>query len=162
MAARSPAFVTYRGERFPVALRPEFLLAGRPVWSIEISGAWYQLGPQLGYDSHQFFRTRMRSKYVTRTPAWLASRKYPLLLLINGVAIRAWSQFVARGTGASTYVHPLLNQRVGTVKPDPAWMFESAARPASACGSKTPEQTLDDVVDLATIWLRSGEARSGS
>lgn len=148
----------YRSLDYIVAERPELATGGIIPWCIDVDGARYRLEASDSDEAERaagaFLRARLTNAVAPRTPVFIATSRSPLLLLIDRVPIRAWPQFVARGTGASTFLHPMLNRRVGTER-GPVWMFESAGRPASEGGTTTAEQTIDDVIDLATIWFRS-------
>ncbi len=138
--------VTWRGETFRIRRD-----------SIEIAGVRYSL-PAYPDEPGRFFLDRGATAIRSGRPQLIASSKYPLLLTVDRVAVQAYPGFIPRGKGAKTYVNPKTGDRVATTK-GPMWIFRSARRPASACGTTDPEQTLADVVDLAKIWLRSPEPR---
>jgi hypothetical protein len=135
---------------------------GRVPIAIEVGDDWYLLC----FDSWELddrvveFLTG-RNPVSPLRPAFLASARFPLLLSIDGVTVRAYPLWVARDRGAKTFWHPKLQRRVGTEK-GPMWVFESNARPPSECGSVTAEQTAADVADLATVWLRSAASPDDS
>lgn len=143
--------VAYRGHEHTIALRSDLTINATIPWCIDVDGAWYQLGR--GDDASGFFRHSLRNA-PRRTPPFVASKRYPMLAIVDGIAVRAWPQFVARGTESKTYMHPTLGRRVGTER-GPVWLFEATNRSPSECGTVTAEQSLDDVIDLAKIWLRS-------
>lgn len=131
--------VSYRGEPFTVSRKPTLAIDGKVPWCVDVAGAWYQLGfdaAEAADDARRFFRVSMRSKLTRRTPVWLATHRYPLLLSVDGVAVRAYPFHVA-------------------VDRWPVWIFESPGRTPSDCGTIAAEQSLDDVIDLAKIWIRS-------
>lgn len=150
--------IAYRGHDYPIAQRSEFWDAsGRAPWAIAVGDTWYQLGFEAtAIDRHAREFLRARNPVAPETPPFLARPRYPVLVLISGIAIRGYPLFVPRGKGAKTFLHPTLGRRVGTER-GPMWMFETNGRPASECGTVTAEQTIADVLDLATVWLRSSE-----
>lgn len=108
-------------------------------WCLEVDGAWYQLtndATDVGQLARDFLRVGLRSELTPRTPLFLATTRYPLLLVIDGVAVRGWPARVDENRW-------------------PVWLFEAAGRPRSECGSITAEMTLADVEDLAKLWLRT-------
>lgn len=131
--------VGYRGESFTLARRPDLAIAGIIPWCVEVDGASYQVATDEVYaarGARDFLNVGIRSVRTPRTPNFLASTRYPLLLSIDGVAVRGWPATVDENRW-------------------PVWLFETTGRPLTECGTITAEQTLDDVVDLAKIWLRS-------
>lgn len=118
---------------FTVEQRPELRIGATDPWCIRIGGGWYQISLARRIDARaaalKFHRERMRNIPDPR-PAFVASRQYPLLLVVDDVPVRVWPEFVARGRGAKTYVNPLTGDRVATTR-GPMWMFETAHYAAS-------------------------------
>lgn len=60
-------------------------------WAIEVAGGWYFLtandDPDRGAD--RFIDARLRNSAIPRLPGFLASARYPLLLTIDDVQVRA-------------------------------------------------------------------------
>lgn len=141
-------FVRFKGTEYSIEQR-----AG--AWAIGVEGGWYFLsGGDPDRAADRFIDARLRNAATPRRPGFLASQRYPLMLSIDGVTVRAWPAEVPRGKGAKTYMNPATGDRVATVKQEPVWMFAIAGR-MSAGGTATAEQTLDDVSDLAKVWLRT-------
>lgn len=135
----TPLEIEHRRERFRLELRPELRIRTFDPWCILVDDAWYQLGADardVVRDAKDFLRVGIRSEITPRTPVFLASTRYPLLLSIDGVAVRGWPVRVDDARW-------------------PVWMFEGALRPRTECGTITAEQTLADVEDLAKLWLRT-------
>lgn len=146
--------ITFRGENFPVRREAALAVNGVIPWCIVVDGAHYQVSvdaTDADTGATRFVRYSLRNP-GRRTPTFLASRRYPLLLLIDGVAVRAWPQFVPRGTGAKTFMHPTLNRRVATER-GPVWIFESTGHSATEGGAASASQKLHDVRALAAVWL---------
>lgn len=141
--------VEFRGEEFILTRRADL-----GVWTIDVRGAHYVLGEDPD-GVGRFLLHGLRPASDSLAPAMIASRHYPLLLSIDTTHVRAWPGFLPRGRGAPTYINPATGDRVATLYDHPVWMFSAAGRDASACGTATPEQTVDDVADLARVWLRS-------
>lgn len=127
-------------------------------WAIDVAGGWYFLSAGTDPDrtARRFLRDRMRNVGALELPGFIASERYPLLVTVDGVVVRAWPAFVPRGTGSPTYTNPATGDRVAAVK-GPMWMFAARGREAGQSGTVTAEQTVDDVEDLAKVWLRSFE-----
>jgi hypothetical protein len=126
-------------------------------WVFEVEGARYFLtaGDDPMRQARVFAGRIPRNSLWEKTPPVLASERFPLILSIDTVIVRAWPKTVARDEPAKTFEHPYWRHRVAAVKPDAVWMFAARGRVASACGTVAGQQTLDDVTDLAKIWLRS-------
>jgi hypothetical protein len=148
--------ISYKGREY--VIEPRHDVNGAP-WAIHVAGGWYFLtlndDPDRAAD--RFLLDRLRNTARPQLPGFLASAHHPLLLTVDGVAVRAWPAEVPRGHGASTYENPATGDRVATTKRDPYWMFAAPGRPSSPGGTAFPEQTVDDVGDLARIWLRGAE-----
>ncbi len=123
-------------------------------WCLEVAGGCYSIGDDPD-NVRGFFRERLRSVASDPRPSLLASRRYPLIIQIGRILVRARVGFVPRGKGAKTYVNPATGERVATLKQDPWWWFEATGREPSPFGSASSEQTIADVTDLATLWLRA-------
>lgn len=144
-------FITSRDVEYPVYQLGE-------AWVIEVERATYFLtaGDDPMPRARLFAGKIPRNSLWEKTPPILASEFFPLVLSVDAVIVRAWPKLVARDEPAKTFEHPYWNHRVVATKPDAVWMFAARGRPTSACGTVTTQQTLDDVTDLAKIWLRSG------
>jgi hypothetical protein len=142
--------ITYRGVEYAIEQRGE-------AWAILIGGAAYFLttGDPDGA-AVRFLRARMTNVPDPQRPAFIASLRYPLLLDVDGVQVRAWPALIPRGTGATTYINPATGDRVATTKDAPYWMLAARGRDTAPVGSATAEQTVADVEDLAKIWLAGG------
>lgn len=120
-------------------MRRDLAIAGVIPWCLDLGGATYQVATDEVYaarGARDFLKVGIRSALTPRTPNFMASTRYPLLLSIDGVAVRGWPATVDENRW-------------------PVWLFESTGRPPTECGTITAEQTLADVEDLAKIWLRS-------
>lgn len=128
-------------------------------WVIEVDGGKYFLtaddGEHADRAARRFIDARMRNS--DHRPALLASQRYPLLMSIDGRLVRAWPSFVPRGTGASSYINPATGERVATVKDAVYWILAARGRETSPAGSVTTEQAIEDIEDLARIWLRMAQ-----
>lgn len=132
-------WVEYRGQSYRVTRRPELAIAGYVPWCLEVDGAWYQLtddAAEATDEARRFFEYSMRSSRTNRTPVFLASLRHPLLVSIDGVAVRGYPM----QTDPNRW---------------PSWIFEATGRPATECTTISAEQTLADVVDAAKLWLRT-------
>lgn len=148
--------VRYRDRTYDIVARTELATAGVAPWCLEVNGGWYCITADerwLERDARRFVREQLTNNHE-RTPGLTASKRFPLLLSINRIVVKAWPAFIARNRGAATYVNPATGDRVAAVKDQIYWTFESTGRPATAFGTMSGEQSIDDVRDLATIWLR--------
>jgi hypothetical protein len=136
-------------------------------WVIQIAGAEYFLtaGNDPTLTARQFLRDRMRdvSGVDLHRPSLIASQRYPLILSIDGIIVRAWPAFIPRDRPgwSTTYVNPATGHRV-LATDGPVWMFAARGLESSPGGTTYYEQTVADVIDLAKIWLRSGLSGSGT
>lgn len=144
--------LTHRGTEYAVFQRGE-------AWVIEVEGAAYFLtaGDDPMRQARVFVGRIPKNPLWEKTPPILASERFPVVLSIDGIIVRAWPKAIARDEPAKTFEHPYWHHRVTAVKPEAVWMFAARGRPSSACGTVTSQQTIDDVVDLAKIWLRSSD-----
>lgn len=152
--------VTLRGVKYAVHPRPDLAIAGKTPWCIVVGGGTYQVSDHADWaiaGARRFSRERLGNN-PELTPGLTASERFPLLLSIDRTVVRAWPAFELRGRGAKTYETPATGERVATLKRWPSWIFETEHRPASAFGTMTGEQTIADVIDLATLWLKSPNA----
>lgn len=151
IAPRLP--VSYRDRQYAITQVGE-------AWCVEIGGAQYFLtaGTDPVLTARRFIRERMRnvSEDETRHPSLIASPHHPLVLSIESIIVRAWPELVPRDRAgwSKTYRDPRTGDRVLAVE-GPVWMFAAPGRESSACGTTNYQQTIDDIVDLAKIWLRS-------
>jgi hypothetical protein len=139
---------TFRERAFRVSVRPDPTgEAKHGIVCMEVGSSWYQLSAgDVDSVATSFLKERVRNVFEPFPPSLVASPKYPLLLHVDGILVRAWPAFIPRGKGASTYIDPRTGDRVATVKDRPYWMFEAPGRAASACGSTTPYQMEADVL----------------
>lgn len=148
--------------RLPVHFRDQlyWMTQVGEAWCIEVAGGQYFLtaGNDPTLTARQFLRDKMRNTVPDR-PSLVASERYPLILDIDGVIVRAWPVLVPRRREdwSKTYENPRTGERVLATEDRPEWKFAARGRKSSTCGTTTPWQTLDDVTDLAKIWLRSGD-----
>lgn len=111
-------------------------------WCVAVDGAWYQMSAEAGEAmraARDFLKIGLQSGISPRTPGFLATTRYPLLLSIDGIAVRGWPARVDENR------HPV-------------WLFETRWKALSESGTITAEQTLADVIDAAKVWLRSSGA----
>lgn len=143
--------VVHRDREFGITQRGE-------AWVITVADAEYFLTAADEYQrpANQFLREQLRSlgESELRHPSLIASQRFPLLIVVDRVLIRAWPAFVDRGRGAKTYVNQGTGERVGATR-GPVWMFAARKRPASPGGTTNYQHTLEDVVDMAKVWLRA-------
>lgn len=139
--------VQFRDETFAVVRKDR-------AWRIAVDGAEYFLTTDGDPDraAGAFLLDRMRNVAVGRPPALLASKRYPLMLRIDAIHVRAWPGFVPRGSGTKTYVQPALNERVATTR-GPLWIFAAEGYETAAGGEVSTEQNIGDVAALAREWL---------
>lgn len=141
--------ITHRGSSYPIYQLGE-------AWVIEVERATYFL--TAGIDPMRQARVFVGRIPVNsiweRGPGILASERFPLVVSINGLIIRAWPKVVTRDDPPRTFFHPHWAHRVAATKDESAWVFSSIGRPTSAAGTATAQQTINDLTDMATIWLR--------
>lgn len=125
---------------------------------ITVAGAEYFLTANDDPDraADRFLLNNMRNADPEH-PSLVASQKHPLMISVDGVIVRAWPAFIPRDRGAKTYVNQATGDRVAAVKDQPVWMFAGPGRPPTPGGTTFYEQTVDDVIDLAKVWLRSAD-----
>lgn len=126
-------------------------------WVIEVEGAAYFLtaGDDPIRQARRFLGKLPRNSLWSHGPATLASEFFPVILSIDGVIVRAWPALVPRDDPPKTFEHDYWNQRVTAVKKDPVWMFATRGRRPTEGGTAHSQQTIDDVTDMAKVWLRS-------
>lgn len=150
IAPRIP--ISYKGAEYFIRQRGE-------AWVIDVAGGEYflTLNDDPTRAARTFFHDRMRNVAgeELRHPSLIASQRYPLMLSVDEVPVRAWPAFVPRGRGAKTYENQLTGERVLAVKEQLAWTFAAPGRPISLGGTTNYQQTVDDVVDMAKVWLRA-------
>jgi hypothetical protein len=100
-----------------------------------------------------FLKQLPKNTSYPRTPAFIASQRYPLVLSIDAEIVRAWPAFPNRDIPPRTYRHPYWKHRVTAVKDEPVWLFAAPGRETSAGGASNGEQTISDVEQLARTWL---------
>lgn len=141
-AGVSRTTIRYRSIDYAVVPRPDLAIAGVIPWCLELDGAMYQVATDETHaarGARDFLHIGIRSALTPRTPNFLANTRYPLLLSIDGVAVRGWPVTVDENRW-------------------PVWLFESTGCARSECGTITAEQTLADVEDLAKLWLRTSDS----
>lgn len=123
---------------------------------IEIAGACYFLtaGDDPTLRARAYLRGLPKNTSWPRTPVWLATQTYPLVLSIDGVIVRAWPALPNRNDPPQTFTHPYWNERV-VATGKPVWMFAAKGRATSACGDAERTHGLKDVEAFAREWLKS-------
>jgi hypothetical protein len=150
----APRHLVHCGDReFPVTQRGE-------AWVITIAGAEYFLTAAVTYGRslNLFCRERLRGlgDDELRHPSLIASPRFPILITVDRVLVRAWPALVERGTGSKTYANQATGDRELATR-GPVWMFSAPKRPSTEGGTTNYQQTIDDVADMAKLWLRGAE-----
>jgi hypothetical protein len=124
-------------------------------WVIDVAGGKYFLtaGNDPTLQARAFLKQLPKNTSYPRTPAFVASQRYPIVLSIDDEIVRAWPAFPTRDDPPKTYRHPYWSHRVTAVKDQPVWMFAARGGETSAGGESKGEQTIADVEQLARTWL---------
>jgi hypothetical protein len=145
--------VRYRDHAFAIVQQGE-------AWVIQVGGAEYFLtlndDPDRATDRFLLDRLRGLTAADYDHPSLIASERHPMMLMVDGIQVRAWPALVPRGRGARTYQNPATGDRVATTR-GPVWMFAAKGRAPSEGGTTNYQQTVDDVVDMAKLWLRAAD-----
>lgn len=150
---------THKDKTYRIHAYPELSIGNVIPWCIQVGDGLYQVSTAADWataDGKRFVKDKVATNWML-TPGLTASKRFPLLLSIDRIAVRAWPEFLPRGTGAKTFENQKTGLREITTKRWPSWMFETEKRPASPFGTMTGEQTVADIIDLAKAWLHLGE-----
>jgi hypothetical protein len=142
--------VTYRDRDFAVYQRGE-------AWVVEVDGAEYFLtaGNDPVRQARRFLAQLPKNSLWPWVPFILATSHFPLILSIDNQIVRAWPANPPRDDPPKTYEHPQWAHRVVAVAKQPVWMFAARGLQTSAGGDANADQTIADVLELATAWLNA-------